>query len=104
MISDVLMATLLRDDWDIGQTLSRYFRDHEGSDAVVGRMVAGLDPRQVTRALLPPHFVKWDHELQEILELQFLRETNPLFHQKTLNKMLMASLIFHREEIKKRAW
>ena len=56
VISDVLMATLLRADWDIGQTLSRYFRDHEGSDAVVGRMVAGLDPRQVTFALLPPHF------------------------------------------------
>ena len=95
------MATLLRADWDIGQTLSRYFRDHEGSDAVVGRMVAGLDPRQVTFALLPPHFVKWNHELQDIMELQFPRETNPVFHQKTLNKMLMASLIFHREEIKK---
>jgi hypothetical protein len=38
---------LLRADWDIGQTLSRYFRDHEGSDAVVGRIVAGLDPNAI---------------------------------------------------------
>ena len=92
MIADVLMATLLRGHWNIGNTLPRYFRIHEGSDAVVGRMLAGLNAQDTTFAALPPHFKCWNDELQGILDLQYPSSTNPIHGKRLLTRMLLARI------------
>ena len=56
LVAGVLMAVLLRGQWDIGDTLKRYFKEHNSGDALVSRIVAGLDIYCTTFAALPPHF------------------------------------------------
>ena len=43
LVAGVLMAVLLRGQWDIGDTLKRYFKEHNSGDALVSRIVAGLN-------------------------------------------------------------
>ena len=43
LVAGVLMAVLLRGQWDIGDTLKRYFKENNSGDALVSRIVAGLD-------------------------------------------------------------
>ena len=52
-------------------------------------------------AVLPPHFVKWNDELQEIMDVQYPKQSNPITGKKILARMFMASLVFRREEIKR---
>ena len=48
----------IRGQWDIGDTLKRYFKEHQAGDALVGRVLAGLDLYSPKFAALPPHFPK----------------------------------------------
>ena len=43
LVAGVLMAVLLRGQWDIGDTLKRYFKENNSGDALVSRIVAGLN-------------------------------------------------------------
>ena len=43
LVAGVLMAVLLRGQWDIGATLKRYFKENISGDALVSRIVAGLN-------------------------------------------------------------
>jgi hypothetical protein len=62
--------------------------------------VAGLNARDTTFAALPPHFKCWNEELQGILDLQYPMSTNPIHGKRLLTRMLLASLVYHRDEIK----
>ena len=76
LVANVLIAVLLRGQWDIGDTLKRYFKEHQAGDALVGRVLAGLDMHDVNFAALPPHFPKVTRQIDVLAMAQFAN--NPL--------------------------
>ena len=76
LVANVLIAVLLRGQWDIGDTLKRYFKEHQAGDALVGRVLAGLDMHDVNFAALPPHFPKVTRQIDVLAQAQFAN--NPL--------------------------
>jgi hypothetical protein len=94
-----------RGQWDIGDTLKRYFKEHQAGDGLVARIVAGLDIYHTTFAALPPHFVgKIPRQLDNAILAQF-GSTNPLCKDsahpgaKVVLRMLYASLVHHHDAI-----
>ena len=103
LIAGVLMSVLLRGQWDIGDTLKRYFKEHQDGDACVARLLAGLDIFGTEFAALPPHFRKMTRQMQSLVNAQF--PTNPLNKaaatggQGVVLQMCFASLLHHHDEI-----
>lgn len=107
LIAGVLMAVLLQGQWDIGDTLKRYFKEHNAGDSLVARIVAGLDIYCTTFAALPPHFnTKITPAMQSAINAQF--GTSCPFAQDSAHagsrrvlQMLYASLLHHHDELAK---
>ena len=105
LVAGVLMAVLLRGQWDIGDTLKRYFKEHQAGDALVARIVAGLDVYDSTFAALPPHFkVEIPRRMQKEINTQF-GSTCPLTKDSShpgsrcVLQMLFASLLHHHSKL-----
>ena len=79
LCSDVLMAVLLRGQWDIGDTLTRYFKLNGAADCLIARLLAGLDIHDISFGCLPPHFKKLNERLVELV-YKLLNSKNKLFH------------------------
>ena len=103
LVANVLIAVLLRGQWDIGDTLKRYFKEHQAGDALVGRVLAGLDMYDVSFAALPPHFPKATRRIDVLAMAQFAN--NPLgcdsapVGSKEVLQMCLASLVHHFEKL-----
>jgi hypothetical protein len=78
LCSDVLMAVLLRGQWDIGDTLTRYFKLNGAADCLIARLLAGLDIHDISFGCLPPHFKKLNERLVELV-YKLLNSKNKLF-------------------------
>jgi len=105
LVADVMMPTLLRGLWDIGNTLQRYFKENLASDSLVGRILAGYDVYSTTFRALPPHFVTTNAQQERLIDTavinQFTRDC-PLMRsatQKISLRFFLASLVHHYEAI-----
>ena len=101
LVAGLLMSVLLRGQWDIGATLSRYFKEHQAADCCIARVLAGLDIYDPSFAALPPHFVgEISDALKEAIRAQF--STCPLLDnpgQFEVLEMCYASLLHHHDDI-----
>jgi len=100
LCADVLMAVLLRGQWDIGDTLTRYFKLNQAADCLIARLLAGHDIHDLSFGSLPPHFPNVsDRQVDVVTKNQF--PDSPLNgpSQNTILKMCIASLVHHHDDI-----
>ena len=100
LCADVLMAVLLRGQWDIGDTLTRYFKLNQAADCLIARLLAGHDIHDLSFGSLPPHFPNVsDRHVDVVTKNQFPDSTLNGDSQNTILKLCIASLVHHHDDI-----
>lgn len=91
------LATTLRGGWSLGDVLGRYFSYDFAMDALLGRILVGLDISSVSFASLPPHF-KHDMVPDTVLLRCFpAYRSRPQFLG--VLRFVLPSLVHHRQSL-----
>jgi len=107
LVADVLMPVLIRGLWDIGDTLTRYFKELTASDSLVARLLAGHVPNSPKFRALHPHFMTTSESQRRLINTATINQfdsRNPLWVGEDASKRLaltnmLASLVHHYESL-----